>query len=145
MRSVRQILEKKGGQIWPVQADATVFDALGQLHEKKIGALIVMEGDRPVGIVSERDYARKVVLEGKSSQTTKTREIMSSNLVFVGPEDTVEECLSIMTSKKIRHLPVFDESTLVGMVTIGDLVKTIIADQQNTIVSLNDYILGRYV
>lgn len=145
MKDVRQLLETKGSQVWSIQADATVFEALKKLEDKKIGALLVTEGDKPIGMLSERDYARKIILAGKSSQTTKVREIMSSELVFVRPENTVEECMAIMTARRIRHLPVFDKDRLVGMVTIGDVVKAIIADQKDTIGSLNDYIQGKYV
>lgn len=145
MKDVRQLLETKGSEVWSIQADATVFEALKKLEDKKIGALLVTEGDKPIGMLSERDYARKIILAGKSSQTTKVREIMSSELVFVRPENTVEECMAIMTARRIRHLPVFDKDRLVGMVTIGDVVKAIIADQKDTIGSLNDYIQGKYV
>jgi CBS domain-containing protein len=133
MKNVRQLLDKKGSQVWSIQADATVFDALKQLDEKKIGALVVMEDDNPIAMLSERDYARKIILAGKSSQTAKVRDIMSSELVFVMPNNTLEECMAIMTAKRIRHLPVFEKDELIGMVTIGDVVKAIIADQQDLI------------
>ena len=142
MKTVRDILEVKGHDVWRVPFEATVFDALQLMAEKEVGALVVVDGPKPVGIISERDYARKVILYGRASPTTLVKEIMTSHVVYTHPDQPIEECMAIMTDKRIRHLPVMDEGKLVGIISIGDLVKTIIADQKFTIEQLERYITG---
>ncbi|HUF41376.1 MAG TPA: CBS domain-containing protein [Verrucomicrobiae bacterium] len=142
MKTVRDILQAKGRNVWRVPFEATVFDALQLMAEKEIGALVVVDGPNPVGIISERDYARKIVLYGRSSPTTLVKEIMTSPIVYTHPNQPIEECMAIMTDRRIRHLPVMEEGKLVGIVSIGDLVKTIIAEQKFTIEQLERYITG---
>ncbi len=142
MRTVQQLLDEKGGEIQSIHPDDSVFDAVQKLANANIGSLIVIEDDRPVGIFTERDYARNVVLQGKSSPTTPVRDIMTSRVIFVQPSQTVEECMAIMTDKHIRHLPVLRDEKLIGMISIGDLVKSIIADQKFTIEQLETFIRG---
>jgi CBS domain-containing protein len=143
MKKVRDILAAKGGQVWTVEPDATVFQALEQMAEKNVGALVVMEGERLIGVVSERDYARKIILEGRSSKQTPVREIMSTEVTCVDPERTIEECMALMTHRRIRHLPVLEDDRLAGIVSIGDVVNTIISEQQTWIRDLEDYITVR--
>jgi CBS domain-containing protein len=140
MKNVAQLLEGKGREVHTIGPDARVIDALRLMAEKDVGALIVTEGGKPSGIISERDYARKVILHGKSSQDIAVREIMTSKLVTVQPRQTVEECMALMTSKRIRHLPVIEGERLVGVLSIGDLVKEVIAEQEATIKQLESYI-----
>jgi CBS domain-containing protein len=140
METVQQLLDAKGRQIYSIGPDDKVIDALKVMAEKDVGALVVTESGRLVGIISERDYARKVALLGKSSDDVPVREIMTSDVVTVGPERTVEECMSLVTSRRIRHLPVCEGDRLVGLVSIGDLVKETIADQEQTIRQLESYI-----
>lgn len=140
MRSVADLLHSKGNQVWAVAPDQTVLDALRMMAEKEVGALLVTSDEQLVGIVSERDYARKIVLKGKSSETTPVRDVMSSDVTSVSPNQTVEECMAVMTEKRVRHLPVLDGGRLVGIVSIGDLVKAVIEDQEFTIRQLEHYI-----
>ena len=140
MKNVAQLLEGKGREVHTIGPDARVIDALRLMAEKDVGALIVTEGGKPSGIISERDYARKVILHGKSSHDIAVREIMTSKLVTVQPRQTVEECMALMTSKRIRHLPVIEGERLVGVLSIGDLVKEVIAEQEATIKQLESYI-----
>jgi CBS domain-containing protein len=140
MKTVRNILEAKGRDVWCVEPGATVLDALRLMAEKEIGALVVWDGERVVGIISERDYARKVILLGRSSLTTSVKDIMSSPVVYTHPRQTIEECMALVTEKRVRHLPVIEEGRLIGLVSIGDLVKSIIADQQFIIEQLERYI-----
>ena len=142
MRTVQQLLDEKGHDIQSIHPDDSVFDAIQKLANANIGSLIVVEDDRPVGIFTERDYARNVILKGKSSPTTKVRDIMTTRVIFVQPEQTVEHCMAIMTDKHIRHLPVLRDEKLIGMISIGDLVKSIIADQKYTIEQLEQYIFS---
>lgn len=143
MHTVGQILRKKGHDVWSIGPDAMVYEALEMMAEKNIGALVVLEEDELVGIFSERDYARKVVLQGKTSRQTQIREVMTSRVNYVHPEQTTDECMALMTSKHIRHLPVLDESDrLVGVISIGDVVKAIISDQEFVIEQLENYIKG---
>jgi len=142
MRTVQQLLDDKGQDIQSVHPDDSVFDAIQKLATANIGSLIVIEDDRPVGIFTERDYARNVILKGKSSPTTQIREVMTTRVIYVQPEQTVEECMAIMTDKHIRHLPVLRDEKLIGMISIGDLVKSIIADQKFTIEQLEQFIHG---
>lgn len=142
MATIRQLLESKGGDVWSVGSEASVFDAIGVMAEKGVGALVVLDGDKLVGIISERDYARKVVLKERASKQTPVREIMTKDVLYARPDHTVEECLSIMTEKRIRHLPVMDGDKLLGIVSIGDLVKSVIAEQKHVIEQLEHYISG---
>ena len=140
MATVRQILEQKGDQVWTITADKSVFDALMMMGEKEIGALAVMAGDQLIGILSERDYARKVILQGRTSRTTCVGEIMTSPALAVGLKQTVEECMTIMTDQRTRHLPILAQGKLVGFISQGDLVKSIIDEQQFIIGQLKNYI-----
>ena len=140
MKSLKQLLEGKGREIYSIGPDARVFDALRLMADKSVGALIVTEGGRIAGVISERDYARKVILLGKSSKETRVRDIMTHKVITVHPGQTVEECLALMTEKRIRHLPVTEGERLIGVLSIGDLVKEVIAEQQRTIEQLESYI-----
>ncbi len=140
MKTVSQLLQGKGGSVLSVTPDTTVFDALKLMSEENIGALLVMSGGKLDGILSERDYARKVILLGKSSHDLAVREIMSDEVVTVTPVQTVDDCMGLMTGRRIRHLPVLDNDTVVGVLSIGDLVKAVIAMQQQTIQELESYI-----
>lgn len=142
MTTIQQVLDGKGRDVLTVQPGDTVFHALELMASRNVGAVIVTEGDAPVGIFTERDYARSVILKGRSSSTTPVRDIMSSNVIFVRPEQTVDECMAIMTDKRFRHMPVLEAGKLVGIVSIGDLVKTIIDQQRFTIEQLQGYIVG---
>ena len=142
MKTVRQLMEAKGGIVYSVSPDTRIIDALKLMAEKAIGAVLVVEGPRVVGIMSERDYARKVILKGKSSQDTPVREIMTERVVYARPEQTVPECMALMTSKRIRHLPVLDGERLIGVLSIGDLVKEMISEQEFIIRQLENYIHG---
>ncbi len=142
--TIREILQKKGHKVFSLPPDATVFEAIKIMAENSVGALLVMDGEELVGIISERDYARKVILKGKSSKQTPVREIMSSPVQVVVPDCTVSEAMSIMTNKRIRHLPVLEEGRVVGVVSIGDLVRSIVDEQAATIGHLHAYITGRY-
>ena len=142
MKTVRDILKIKGRDVWNVAIGATVFEALRLMAEKEVGALVVMDDKRIAGIISERDYARKIVLLGRTSPNTRVEEIMSGQVVYTHPDQLIEECMAIMTDRRIRHLPVMDQGKLVGIISIGDLVKTIISEQQFTIEQLERYISG---
>lgn len=143
MHSVRQCLQRKGYQIFSIHPEASVFEALVLMAEKNVGALLVMEeGQRLVGIFSERDYARKVILQGKSSKETLVREIMSSPVIAVNIDQPIETCMALMTEKHIRHLPVIENDRIVGVISIGDVVKEIIEEQQFVIEQLENYITG---
>jgi len=144
VETVRGILKSKGSQVWSLDAEATVYEAIALMAEKGIGALLVVSEGKPAGILSERDYARKVILKGKSSKATPVREIMSSPVITVTPEHTVAECMKIITTHRIRHLPVLEGEQLVGVVSIGDLVNSIISTQAATIHQLSSYISGKY-
>ena len=142
MTTVAQLLQGKGSEVWSVAPDATVYDAISIMADKGVGALVVLAGQQLVGIVSERDYARKVILQGKSSRDTPVRAIMTDRVHYVGPEQTVEECMALMTAKRIRHLPVLRGERLDGIVSIGDLVKALIAEREVRIQQLESYITG---
>ena len=142
MKTVKQILEEKGCQVWSVAPTATMFEALTMMAEREVGALTVLEDDKLVGIVSERDYARKVILRGRTSRDTLVQEIMSSPVICVHLDQTVDECMALMTGKRFRHLPVLEEQKLVGIVSIGDLVRSMIEHQQFYIAQLESYISG---
>ena len=143
MKTVTMILHAKGREVWQVTPDASVFDALRLMAEKNVGALPVLEADKLVGMFSERDYARKVILKGKSSKNTPVGEIMSTKVIHVDPDQSIEECMELMTHKRVRHLPVLDGKQMVGVISIGDVVKTIISDRETLIKDLEDYITGR--
>lgn len=140
MRTVRQLLEAKSSEVIAIGPDAPVIDAIRRMAERQIGALLVMEGPRLVGILSERDYARKVVLQGRSSKDTPVRDIMTAEVVTVAPGDSIEHCMQLVTDHRIRHLPVLDGGTVVGVLSIGDLVKTVIELQRQDIDQLQRYI-----
>ncbi len=140
--SISEILAYKGSAAWSIAPDATVFEAIQLMADKNVGAVLVTENDKLVGIVSERDYTRKVVLKGKSSRTTAVREILSSHVIRVSPSQTVEECMRLMTDHHVRHLPVLEGEKTVGIVSIGDLVNWIISAQQTAISQLQTYITG---
>jgi CBS domain-containing protein len=142
--TIDSILARKGGEIFSVLPDATVFEAIEMMDQKNVGALAVMENDRLVGMISERDYTRKVFLRGKRSRETKVAEIMSTNVTTARPQEGVDECLRVMTEKHIRHLPVLDGENMVGIISIGDLVKWVIATQSAAIEHLENYIHGGY-
>jgi CBS domain-containing protein len=140
MKTVRQLLEIKGNRVLSTTPDASVYQALLIMAEMEVGALVVMDGDQVVGIFSERDYARNVVLKGKTSRETPVRDIMTSKVISITPENTVEDCMNLVSDKRIRHLPVMDHGKIVGMLSIGDLVKETIAHQQFLISQLENYI-----
>lgn len=142
MKRVKDILLDKGSEIWGIAPDASVYEAIRLLAEKEIGALAVIEDDTIVGIISERDYARQIILKDRSSQKALVKDIMSTDLVTASPEEDVQQCMELMSDSRIRHLPILDGEKLVGMISIGDLVRTIIAEQQSTIVDLEKYITG---
>ena len=142
MKTVRQLLDAKGNTVHSVSPDARIIDALKVMAEKGIGAVLVIEDARVVGIMSERDYARKVILRGKSSHDTPVRDIMTERVVYARPEHTVPECMALMTNKRIRHLPVLEGERLVGVLSIGDLVKEMISEQEFIIRQLESYIHG---
>ena len=144
MEFVSQFLEKKGHDVWWVAPETTVFDALQLMANKKVGALLVLEEDSLVGVFSERDYARKVILKGKSSKDTPVGDIMSTKIVCVAPNQSTEECMSLMTEKRVRHLPVMDGEKLIGIISIGDVVKAVIADREDVIEQLEHYITGTF-
>jgi CBS domain-containing protein len=140
--TISEILNHKGTTAWTISPDATVFEAIQMMADKNIGALLVTESDKLVGIISERDYTRKVMLKGKASKTTAVKEILSSHLILVTPSHTVEECMRLMTDHHFRHLPVLDGDRIAGIVSIGDLVNWIISAQQSAISQLQTYITG---
>ena len=143
MDTVRHILQIKGNDVWATTPHTTVYDALRVMADKNCGALLVMEGEKVVGIFSERDYARKVILQGRSSKETLVSEIMTSKLHTIHPDQTVEEAMEIMTNKRVRHLPVMEGDHLVGMISIGDVLREIIYVQLAAIREMEDKILGK--
>lgn len=142
--TVKQVLETKGHQIWSITSNKTVFDALKMMAAKETGALLVVDNDKLVGILTERDYARKVVLKGASSLKIMVRDIMTTRIPYVTPENTVDECLALMTDKRLRHLPVMENDQLIGILSIGDLVKATISKQKFHIHQLENYITGDF-
>jgi CBS domain-containing protein len=141
---IRSLLDRKGHTVWTIAPDALVSDAIQMMADKNIGALVVMDGGKLTGVISERDYTRKVFLKGKTSKETVVQEIMFSPVICVTPACTVEECMRIMTDKRVRHLPVVENDQVVGMVSIGDLVNWIISTQKATINHLENFISGSY-
>lgn len=144
MSSVKDILKGKDHKIHFISPKATVYEALEKMSENEIGALVVMENKKVVGIISERDYARKIILQGKTSKETRVKEIMSSDLISVSPETSVEDAMVLMTGKHVRHLPVFEKTKFVGVISIGDVLKSIISNKDFLINQLSDYITGKY-
>jgi CBS domain-containing protein len=142
MTAVRHILDQKGHQVWSLHPDDTVYDAIKMMADKDVGALLVLDRTKIVGIVTERDYARNVFLKGRASPQTLVGEIMQRNVVCVEPDKSIEECMAIMSAKRVRHLPVINDSQLFGIVSIGDLVKTVISDREFAIEQLEHYIRG---
>ena len=143
MRSVKDILQEKGTEVYAISPDATVYEALQLMADKNVGALMVMEGDTAVGLISERDYARKIVLKGKFSKDVPVHEIMTAHIVRIGPDSDVENCMELMTDKRVRHLPVFENDRLIGIISIGDIVKAIIEHKEEIIEQLENYIKGK--
>ena len=141
---IKALLRYKGGQVWSVTPEASVYEAIEIMSEKHVGALMVISDGKLAGVISERDYARKVILKGKSSKQTEVQEIMTSPVIFVAPDNTVDDCMRIMTASRIRHLPVMEGDKIVGVITIGDLVNWIISAQKDTIHHLESYIAGTY-
>ena len=142
MANVAQLLDDKGTTVYAIAPDASVFSALEQMAEHDIGALPVMDKNKLVGLISERDYARKVILHGHTSRDLKVREIMSVHVMCASPDDDLKHCMAVMTEKRVRHLPVMDKGKLVGLVSIGDLVKSIMGEQQFVIEQMTSYIAG---
>lgn len=140
MKTADQILEAKGHTIWSIAPDSLVYDALTLMADKKVGAVMVLEDGQLVGVFSEREYSRKIILEGKSSKETRVGEIMREIVAWVDPEQSIEECMELMTDKRVRYLPVLEEQKLVGVISIGDVVKAIISEQEFTIGQLERYI-----
>jgi CBS domain-containing protein len=143
MSFVTDVLKRKGRDVWTVSSHSTVYDALQEMADKNVGALMVVDGDNLVGVFSERDYARKIILHGKASKDTLVKEIMSSEVFWVGPDQTIGACMQLMTDKRVRHLPVLDGGRLVGVISIGDVVKAIISEQEFAIQQLEQYIIGQ--
>jgi CBS domain-containing protein len=141
MNPVRNVLEEKGHEIWAIAPDASVFSAIELMSEKGVGALLVLDAERLVGIISERDYTRNVILKGKSSKETLVRTIMTSPVICADADQPIDVCMALMTEKRIRHLPILDSDKLVGVVSLGDLVRTIISEQESQIRGLESYIL----
>jgi CBS domain-containing protein len=142
MKTVKDILRTKGHDVWSIIPDATVYEALTLMGDKNVGALVVLDGETVVGIISERDYARKVILHGRSSKEIPVREIMTTRVYYVRPEQNIQECMALMTDKHVRHLPAMENDRLIGVISIGDVVKAIIAEHESTIKHLEDYITG---
>jgi CBS domain-containing protein len=142
MHTVRQVLQVKGRDIWSIAPQASVYEALEIMADKNVGALLVIDNGKVVGIFSERDYARKVILKGKSSKETSVDELMTREVFCVEPGDNMEYCMALMTAKRIRHLPVMENDQLIGIVSIGDVVKNLISEQEFTIGQLEKYIRG---
>ena len=142
--TVQDILQNKGGEVWTTHPQHTVYQAIGLMGEKNIGALVVVEGTEVIGVISERDYSRKVVLQGRTSQDTLVGEILARPAITVHSADNIEKCMQLMTSHRIRHLPVVDDGQLVGLISIGDVVSWVMHSQRHTILQLQGYITGDY-
>lgn len=142
MKLVQHLLDTKGGDVISIAPEASVFDAIKLMADRAVGSLLVMQGEEMIGIVTERDYARKVILLGRSSETTRVEQIMSTEVIAASAQQTVKECMTLMTEKRIRHLPVVTGDRVIGLISIGDLVQAIISDQQQAIEQLENYISG---
>jgi CBS domain-containing protein len=142
MHTVKELLRQKGSQVWTIAPQATVYEALELMAAKNIGSLVVIEQERVAGMFTERDYARKVVLKGRSSKSTTVGELMTTDVLYVSPDDTIENCMALMTDKHLRHLPVMEVGKLAGVVSIGDIVKVVISEREFTIRELERYITG---
>jgi CBS domain-containing protein len=140
MTTIKHLLAEKGDAVFSIRADATVYDAIKEMSDHDIGALIVVEDKAPVGIVTERLYAREIILKGRASLSTLVRDVMTTNVIYAKPDQSIEQCMAVMTNRRIRYLPVMSNGNVIGMVSIGDLVKTIIANHEFTIDQLTDYI-----
>ena len=140
MTTVKQLLKEKGRDVFTVGPGETVFDAIRKMAEQNVGSLVVCEGQKPVGIITERHYARNVFLKGRASPSTLVRDIMETQVLYATPDQTVDECMAVMSDKRVRHLPVIDQEKLIGIISIGDLVKNIIDDQKFTIEQLTHFI-----
>jgi CBS domain-containing protein len=138
------VLSQKGQAIWSISPEASVFDAIESMSERHVGALVVLSAGQLIGIITERDYARKVILKGRQSRETKVREIMSAPVLYVTPEQTIGDCMHLMTSRQIRHLPVLEGDSVAGIVSIGDIVNWLVTAQDDTIRHLHNYISGSY-
>ena len=139
---VKNLLEVKNKEVCTIEPEASVYDAIAKMSEKQIGALVVTEGDRVIGIITERDYARKIILQNRASKSTPVRDIMTKQVIYVQPEQKIEECMALMTEKRIRHLPVLSGERLVGIISIGDVVKEVISEKEFLIEQLTKYISG---
>ncbi len=144
-KTVKDILKGKGYDIWAVTPDDSVYEALKLMADKNVGAVLVMDSGRLVGILSERDYARRVIFKGKLTENTPVHEVMTEKVLWVRPDQSVEECMALMTDKRVRHLPVFEDDELIGVISIGDVVKAIISHQEFMIEQLEHYITGGYL
>ena len=140
MKTVRDVLRQKGSEVSSVGPDTTVYDALKQMADKNIGAVVVLDGGRPIGLFTEREYARQVILKGKSSRDVPVRDIMVSPVLCIAPQQNIEECMALMTDKRVRHLPVLEQERIIGILSIGDVVKAVIDDKQFLIEQLATYI-----
>lgn len=138
--NVRELLDHKGGTVWSVKPDVTVFETLQLMADKEIGAVLVFDDDRLIGIFSERDYARQVILKGKASKDTPVRDVMTGRVTYLRPDQSLEDCMALMTDKRVRHLPVLEESKVIGVISIGDVVKAVISEKQFIIEQLENYI-----
>jgi CBS domain-containing protein len=143
MRTVQDILQEKGAKVYTIAPNDTVYEALQLMADKNIGALMVVEGDHVAGLISERDYARKIILKGRFSRDVPIHDIMTVDMVRIGPDEDVESCMELMTNKRVRHLPVFEQERLIGIISIGDIVKAIIEHKEEIIAQLENYIKGR--
>jgi CBS domain-containing protein len=142
MKTIKRLLEAKGYTIWSITPDASVYEAIALMSDKNVGALLVLESGKLIGVISERDCTRRVILNERAPKDTKVREVMTSDVVYILPDQTVEECMALMTAKRVRHLPVLADDQLIGIVSIGDLVKDIISEQEFMIHQLEHYIKG---